>query len=53
MLINLKNKKIILGSQSPRRKELLKNIGVEFTTQKVDFDESYPSDLKLKKLQNF
>jgi septum formation protein len=53
MLLNLINKKIILGSQSPRRKELLQNIGVEFTTQKVDFDESYPSDLKLKKVTQF
>lgn len=53
MLNNLKDKKIILGSQSPRRKELLKSIGVEFTSQKVDFDESYPLDLKPKKVTEF
>lgn len=39
-------KKIILASQSPRRKELLSSLGVEFTTQSLNIDESYPSQLK-------
>ena len=30
-MLNLEGKKIILGSNSPRRKELLTGLGVEFT----------------------
>ena len=37
------NKKVILGSGSPRRKELLKMLGVEFDVRKGDADESAPS----------
>ena len=38
-------KKIILGSKSPRRQELLAGIGIEFTIRTKDTDESYPDDL--------
>ena len=38
-------KKIVLGSKSPRRQELLAGIGIEFTIRTKDTDESYPSDL--------
>ena len=34
------NKKIILASGSPRRKEILENIGIEFTVVKSVADES-------------
>lgn len=37
-MLNLKGKKIILGSNSPRRKELLAGLGVEFT---VDTDNTF------------
>lgn len=40
-----KNKKILLGSQSPRRRELLEGLGLTFETVNVDCDESYPSEL--------
>ena len=42
----LKKYKIILASGSPRRAELLKNIGIEFDVKPLDVDESYPSSLK-------
>lgn len=37
---------IILASQSPRRQELLKGMGFEFTTRVLDIDESFPEYLK-------
>ncbi len=38
-------KKIVLGSKSPRRQELLAGIGMEFTIRTKDTDESYPDEL--------
>lgn len=37
--------KLLLASQSPRRKELLSQLGYQFETVNIDVDESYPSDL--------
>lgn len=37
--------KILLASQSPRRKELLSQLGYQFDTVSIDVDESYPPDL--------
>jgi len=37
--------KLLLASQSPRRKELLSQLGYQFETVSIDVDESYPSDL--------
>ena len=45
MLDNLKKYNIVLASKSPRRQELLKGIGVDFTIMTKDVDESYPSRL--------
>ncbi len=39
------DKKIILASSSPRRKELLKRIISDFTIHPSNIDEIYPSDL--------
>lgn len=36
---------IILGSKSPRRKELLAGMGLEFSVVNIDANESYPSSL--------
>lgn len=47
MLENLKKYNIVLASKSPRRQELLKGIGVDFTILTKDVDESYPSRLPL------
>lgn len=46
MLDNLKNYKVILASNSPRRKELLAGLGVEYEVRTLlDVDESYPDTL--------
>lgn len=44
--IETKQMKLLLASNSPRRKELLTQLGYEFEVVKIDVDESYPSDLK-------
>ena len=47
MLENLKKYKVILASNSPRRKDLLAGLGVEYEVRTMpDVDESYPSTLK-------
>lgn len=46
MLDNLKKYKIILASNSPRRKELMTGLGVGYVVKTLpDVDESYPSTL--------
>lgn len=45
-MLDLKGYKLVLASQSPRRRELLKGLDVEFTTCSVDADESFPAELK-------
>jgi septum formation protein len=46
MLENLLKYKIVLASNSPRRKELLAGLGVPFEVRlKAGIDESYPQDL--------
>ncbi|MFQ3575688.1 MAG: Maf family nucleotide pyrophosphatase [Cytophagales bacterium] len=42
---NLKHP-LILGSQSPRRKQILKDAGFEFTCLSPDVEETYPEHLK-------
>lgn len=47
MLDNLKKYKVILASNSPRRKELLAGLGVGYEVRTLlDVDESYPAALK-------
>lgn len=38
--------RLLLASNSPRRKELLAQLGYSFEVVKIDVDESYPDDLK-------
>ena len=46
MLDNLKKYQIILASNSPRRKELMSGLGVDYTIRTLpDVDESYPDTL--------
>ena len=37
---------IILGSQSPRRRELMAGLDIPFSCVTIDTDESYPADLQ-------
>ncbi|MBQ8225525.1 MAG: septum formation protein Maf [Bacteroides sp.] len=47
MLDNLKKYKVILASNSPRRKELLTGLGVDYEVRTLpDIDESYPDTLQ-------
>lgn len=45
MLENLNKYKIILGSNSPRRKELLKGLDIDFEVITNDIDEAYPDKM--------
>lgn len=45
MLENLRKFKIILGSASPRRLELMKGIDLEFEVRVMDVEENYPANL--------
>lgn len=47
MLTNLKKYKIVLGSNSPRRRELLAGLDIDFEVRTIQgIDESYPAGLK-------
>ena len=47
MLDNLKKYNIVLASNSPRRKELMSGLGVEYVVKTLpDVDESYPDTLQ-------
>ena len=53
MLDNLKKYHIILASNSPRRKELLAGLGLEYEVKTLkDIDETYPTDLKGMEIPN-
>ncbi|MGB5364306.1 MAG: Maf family protein, partial [Aureibaculum sp.] len=36
---------IILGSGSPRRQQILKDLGIQFTVKPIDVEEDYPKYL--------
>ncbi len=44
---------IILASSSPRRKQLLKQIGINFTTEISGVDESIDLDLSPKRVAKY
>jgi len=46
----LKDKKIVLASQSPRRRELLKGLDVDFTVINPAAGEDYPDGLKKEEI---
>ncbi len=46
------NYKIFLGSKSPRRQELLKNLGFDFEIFTIETEEIFPSDLKKEEVTN-
>ena len=45
--------KILLGSNSPRRKELLQNLGFDFEVFSINCDEIYPENLEVEKIASF
>ncbi|WP_304344226.1 Maf family nucleotide pyrophosphatase [Chryseobacterium koreense] len=45
--------KILLASNSPRRKELLQNLGFDFDVISVDCEEVYPDDLPTEKVAEY
>lgn len=50
---NFVKHEIILASQSPRRKELLERLDINFTTLSLDVEESYPNMLKKQEITEF
>ncbi len=51
-LMMLSNK-LILGSQSPRRKELLEKAGFEFEVRSMDFEETYPDEMSVLEVAEY
>jgi len=50
MLNNLKDYQLILASQSPRRHQMLKELGLDFKIQTKDVEEVYPDHLKREEI---
>lgn len=45
--------KLILGSKSPRRKELLTSIGIQFEIRTKETDENYPETLPIEQVAEY
>ena len=53
-LNNLNRFEVVLASNSPRRKQLLEQLGMQFTTRVIgDIDESYPEDMPADEIAAF
>ena len=46
----MNNRPIILASQSPRRSQLLREAGFQFTVQALDIDESFPEEMPVEEV---
>ena len=53
LLTNLSHLKIILGSGSPRRRELLTQMGLKFELYKKEVDESFPEDIPFTSVASY
>ena len=53
MLKEFKNHNFILGSNSPRRKEILKEIGLDFSVYPSNIDENFNKEMKLENIGVF
>lgn len=53
MLDHLKSKSILLGSQSPRRKELLASLNIQFSIMPIAIKEDFPSHLNSLDVASF
>jgi len=49
----LKNKQVILASQSPRRQMLLKGMGINFEVKTADIEETYPNNLYREEIPRY
>ena len=50
---NINKFRIILASRSPRRQDLLRELGLNFEVEVREWDESYPSHLKAEEIALF
>lgn len=54
MLDNLKGKKVILASGSPRRRQLLGGLEIDFTVRLIDgIDETYPDGMAMAEIPKY
>ncbi|MFL2567904.1 MAG: Maf family nucleotide pyrophosphatase [Flavobacteriales bacterium] len=53
MLKKFKNYNFILGSNSPRRKEILKEIGLDFSVYPSNIEENFNEEMKLENIGAF
>ncbi len=53
MLNNIKNYHIILASKSPRRKQLLSELGLNFEVKTFDVDESYSHNMPINQVAEY
>ena len=51
--IKLSGQNLILGSQSPRRKQLLQELNIQFEVIVKDVDESYPENLRCNEVAEY
>ena len=49
----LKNHKLILGSGSPRRKQFLEDLGLDFEVRPKSVEEIYPEELQGSQISDF
>ncbi len=49
----LKNRRLILGSKSPRRSQLLKELDIPFVQKAADTDESFPDDMPVMEVAEY
>ncbi|APD07269.1 maf-like protein [Flavobacteriaceae bacterium UJ101] len=49
----LQNRNVILASQSPRRQELIKGLGIDFEVEVKSVEENYSKDLKREEITNY
>jgi septum formation protein len=52
-MLDLGGYSIILGSKSPRRKELLSGLGVQFEIRTLDTNEDYPNTISNREVPTF
>ncbi|WP_205462008.1 Maf-like protein [Mangrovibacterium lignilyticum] len=53
ILKNLENYKLVLASASPRRQQLMKDLGLEFEVRPADVDEFYPENLGMTAIAEY